>query len=114
MLTCDHRDSSETTMPQLHGLPSRHPTPLLFVQPIQQRIQLPMLQRLRTIVSASTNRTTTLVTWLPCHRFPPDLDEKRIVYYPPQFTILILDRYLVMLATVSTHVDCLDNEVLRQ
>jgi len=31
-----HRDSSETTMSQLQGFTSRHPTSLLFVQTIQQ------------------------------------------------------------------------------
>ena len=89
-----HRDSSETTMSQLQGFTSRHPTSLLFVQTIQQSVQLSMFLHLRRIMSAATNRTPTIVTWLPCHRFPPDLAENRILNHHPQFTKLILDRCL--------------------
>ena len=67
METSDEGNSRETTMSQLHGFASRHPTSLLLVEPIQQGVELPMLSRISMIMTVPTCFTPTFVTWRPCH-----------------------------------------------
>jgi hypothetical protein len=43
MQSGDLRDALEPTMPETRGLARSHPTTLLFVQPAQQQIELPMI-----------------------------------------------------------------------
>jgi hypothetical protein len=50
----------EAPMPQTHGLTCCHPAPLLFIQPAQQQIELPMIFPIR-MFTRSASRTTAFV-----------------------------------------------------
>jgi hypothetical protein len=56
----DFRDPLEPAMPQTHGFSRRHPATLLFVQPAQQQIELPMIVPLR-VLARQTLRTPAIV-----------------------------------------------------
>ena len=65
----DLRDPLEAAMPQTHGLARGDPAALLFIQPAQQQIELPMIFPFR-MFTRLTGRTTTIVNrrW---HRHRP-------------------------------------------
>jgi len=56
----DLRDPLETAMSQTLRLARRHPATLLFVQPAQQQIELPMIFAVRMVTHPAI-RTTALV-----------------------------------------------------
>ena len=69
----DLRESLESAMPQTLGLASGDPAALLFIQPAQQQIELPMIFPFRMFTSP-TGRTTTFVNrCLRCHRPAPSV-----------------------------------------
>lgn len=67
-------DPLEATVPQSLGLTRRHPATLLFVQPAQQQIELPMIRPHR-VFTHLTRLTTTIVNrqWRR-HRPTPSLE----------------------------------------
>ena len=88
MQTGDFCDLFDPAMPQPQGFPTGDPTPLLFVESIQQNIQLSMFISRGMFQRCSTRSTTTLVAQLPCH-FSPILSIDRMVKILvdyPQFT----------------------------
>jgi len=66
----DFRDLFDPAMPQPHGFTTGDPAPLLFVEPIQQSIELSMFIACGMFHFRSTCSTTTLVAQLPCHNSP--------------------------------------------
>jgi hypothetical protein len=66
----DFCDLFDPAMPQPHGFPTGDPPPLLFVESIQQSIELSMFIPSGIIQTRSTCSTTTLVAQLPCHCAP--------------------------------------------
>jgi hypothetical protein len=54
----DLGDPLKTAMPQALGLSSRNPTTLLFVQPAQKQIELPMIFVCRMFTSLAVRATT--------------------------------------------------------
>jgi hypothetical protein len=70
MQTSDFRDLFDSAMPQTHGFTTRDPAPLLLIESIQQRIELPMLIPDGIAQPRSTDPTTTSVARLPCHDAP--------------------------------------------
>jgi hypothetical protein len=76
----DLRDSLESAMPQTLGLASGDPAALLFIQPAQQQIELPMIFPFR-MFTRPTGRTTTFVNRrLRCHRPAPSLKYPTAAY----------------------------------
>jgi hypothetical protein len=74
-------------MPQPHGFTTGDPAPLLFIESIQQSIELSMFISRGIIQPRSTDSTTTSVARLPCHgvpTFPYELPEILLDYL--QFT----------------------------
>ena len=57
----DFRDLLQATMPTTPRLTRRNPPALLFVQPAEQHIQLPMILTI-DMIACQTRRTTTLVS----------------------------------------------------
>ena len=66
----DFRDLLDPAVPESHRFATGHPTPLLFVQSIQQCIELSMLIPRRMCKTLSTRSATTLMAQLPCHCSP--------------------------------------------
>ena len=66
----DFGDLFDPAMPQPQGFTTGDPSPLLFIESIQQRIELSMLISCRMFQPFSTRRTTTLMAQLPCHSSP--------------------------------------------
>jgi hypothetical protein len=60
MEASDFRNPLKTTMSQAFGLSRRDPATLLFVQPTQEQIELPMIFSFR-VFTGTTRSTTTLV-----------------------------------------------------
>lgn len=63
-------DLCDPAMPQPHRFTTGNPSPLLFIEPIQQRIELPMIIARGMFRIHTTRSTTTLVSQLPCHCSP--------------------------------------------
>ena len=67
----DFGDLCDPAMPQSHGFTTGDPSPLLFVESIQQSIELPMVIARGMFLPHATRSTTTLMAQLPCHCSPP-------------------------------------------
>ena len=66
----DFCDLFDPAMPPPQGFTPGDPSPLLFVESIQQNIELSMFISRGMSHLRSTFRTTTLVAQLPCHNSP--------------------------------------------
>jgi len=87
MQTGDFRDLLDPAMSQTHGFTTGDPSPLLFIESIQQRIELLMFIPCRIILPRSTHDTTTSVARLPCHVAPTfPLELATMILHCLQFT----------------------------
>ena len=66
----DFCDLFDLAMPLPHGFTTGDPAPLLFVESIQQSIELSMVISRGMFQPRSTCSTTTLVAQHPCHGSP--------------------------------------------
>jgi hypothetical protein len=63
-------DLFDSAMPSPHGFAPGNPASLLFVESIQQSIELSMIISDGIFQSLPTHSTITLMTRLPCHGSP--------------------------------------------
>ncbi len=63
-------DLFDAAMPQPQGFTTGDPSPLLFVESIQQNIELSMIISGGMFQPLSTRSTATLMAQLPCHSSP--------------------------------------------
>ncbi len=66
----DFGDLFDPAMPQPQGFTTGDPSPLLFVELIQQSIELSMIISGGMFQALSTRSTTPLMAQLPCHGSP--------------------------------------------
>lgn len=82
----DFRHLSQTAMSATEGLSPRDPAALLFVQPAEQHIELPMIIPIH-MVTQPTGRTTTLMNrQFRCHRPIPFLGVAESLHQTVEFT----------------------------
>ena len=70
MQTGDFRNLFDPAMPQPHRFTPGDPAPLLFIESIQQRMELLMPISSGIVLPRLTDHTTTAMTRLPCHLAP--------------------------------------------
>jgi len=70
MQTRNFGDLGDPAMSQSQSFTTGDPSPLLFVESIQQNIELTMVISRGMFQPLSTRSTTTLMPQLPCHSSP--------------------------------------------